>query len=744
MVVAAIMLSVEGRGQAPRLTVERIAALPSFTGTAPSSPVWSPDSARLAFLWSDQGMPFREVWVVTGAGVGPTRLTRFAEDRAPSAPPPTDTSLEALTARAAERARGGVSDLTWWPDARSLVVSYQGDLYRVGIDGAPPTRLTRNGGGKSRLAFSPDGTLLSFLQEGDLWLWKVATGSLVRATDVGVPPIGTTPGGSFFANDVEFRSPVWSPDSSRVALTYEDRRSVRQVPFPDYIGEETTMNLARRGYPGDPGAPRAVAVYTIADGIARFIDLPERTSRSVIGYEWSPDSTTLLIEQDSDDAETRWIHAVRSSDLSIRELLRDHRERRMYSIFTSAWRSDGQAVLFIDDTGGHYRLSALPLAGGPATVLTPGEYDVASERGATTLHVSQKTQQVFFVSSQKNPYERQVYRVADRGGPVTQVTSREGTHSPFISPDGTKLAVLHSSDLSPIDLYLGDTTSGAERRVTHSPPKEFDTYSWSKPRYVTFKSRIDGFTLHGRLLLPPSLDPSKRYPVVLGSVYNNTVRNEWRGLNQTLQQFMAIEGQYINLQVDLRGSVGHGVAFREAFQGDWGGGDLEDLNSAVDYLKTLPYVDPNRIGIWGSSYGGMMVLFALFEKPGMFKAGVAGAPAIEVARFTTGDQHLSRRPNSHPQIFKKSTLLNYGERLEDPLLIIHGLQDDIVPFKSTVMMMEKLITLGKDFDLAIAPRSPHGWTRQEHYAVFMMRKLVQHFDRHLRPGPTSESTAQGL
>jgi dipeptidyl-peptidase 4 len=278
--------------------------------------------------------------------------------------------------------------------------------------------------------------------------------------------------------------------------------------------------------------------------------------------------------------------------------------------------------------------------------------------------------------------------------------------------------------------------------VTRSPPKEFDSYTWSKPRYVTFKSRIDGFTLHGRLVLPPNLDASKKYPVVLGSVYNNTVRNEWRGLNQTLQQFMAIEGKYINLQVDLRGSVGHGVAFREAFQGDWGGGDLEDLHSAVDYLKTLRYVDPERIGIWGSSYGGMMVLFAMFEKPGMFKAGVAGAPAIEVARFTSGDQHLSRRPNSHPHIFKKSTLLNYGERLQDHLLIIHGIQDDIVPFKSTVTMAEKLIALGKDFDLAVAPRSPHAWTRQEHYAVFMMRKLVQHFDRHLRPGPTPESTAQ--
>lgn len=572
------LVTLEGRQQPARLTVERIAALPSFIGTAPASPVWSPDSTRVAFLWNDQGMPFRDVWMVAAGDGEPSRLTRFAP--AESSLPAEDTSLEALTARAAARARGGVSDLVWSPDGRSLVVSYQGDLHRVGVDGAAPTRLTRNGGGKSQLAFSPDGRLLSFLQGGDLWLWHVATETLVRATDVGVPPIGTTPGGSFFANDVEFRTPVWSPDSKHVALTYEDRRGVRQVPFPDYIGEETTMNLARRGYPGDPGAPRAVAVYTVADGIARFIDLPERTSRSVIEYAWSPDGAHLLVEQDSDDAETRWLSVVRTSDRSVRELLRDHRERRMYSIFTSTWRSDGQAVLFIDDTAGHYRLSSLPLSGGPATILTPGAFDVASERGATPLHSSRTRQEVFFVSSQKSPYERQVYRVPERGGAVTQVTSLEGVHWPDVSPDGSKIAVLHSSDISPTELYVRNVVGGVERRVTHSPPKEFDTYTWSKPRYVTFKSRIDGFTLHGRLVLPPNLDPSRKYPVVLGSVYNNTVRNEWRGLNQTLQQFMAREGQYINLQVDLRGSVGHGVAFREAFQGDWGGAEISKTCTA--------------------------------------------------------------------------------------------------------------------------------------------------------------------
>jgi dipeptidyl-peptidase-4 len=133
----------------------------------------------------------------------------------------------------------------------------------------------------------------------------------------------------------------------------------------------------------------------------------------------------------------------------------------------------------------------------------------------------------------------------------------------------------------------------------------------------------------------------------------------------------------------------------------------------------------------------MMVLFALFEKPGMFAAGVSGAPAIDVARFTSNDQHLSRRPQTHPNTFENSTLLNYGEKLSDPLLIIQGLHDDVVPFRSTLMLIEKLLFLGKDFDVAIMPTSPHWWATSEHYGIYTFRKLVQFLDEHVGPGARS-------
>ena len=134
-------------------------------------------------------------------------------------------------------------------------------------------------------------------------------------------------------------------------------------------------------------------------------------------------------------------------------------------------------------------------------------------------------------------------------------------HQPFPSPDGATVALLHTSDLSPTELYLIDASGEeAELRITTSPPPEFTTRSWVQPRYVTFPSRIDGYTLHARILEPADLDSARRYPVIFGPAYSNTVRNRWAGRNGTLHQLLVQRG-YIVVQVDIRGARGTGAPF---------------------------------------------------------------------------------------------------------------------------------------------------------------------------------------
>jgi dipeptidyl-peptidase-4 len=159
--------------------------------------------------------------------------------------------------------------------------------------------------------------------------------------------------------------------------------------------------------------------------------------------------------------------------------------------------------------------------------LTQGEWStVGAAFEGSGLTVSRPAKKAFFLSTRKSPYERQVYAIPDAGGEVSQVTTLAGTHAFSPSPDGTKLALIHSSDLSPPELYLMEARPGAfEKRITRSPAPDFAKHPWIEPSYVTFPSHVDGATLHGRLLTPRDLEPGKKYPAILGPVYSNTVRN---------------------------------------------------------------------------------------------------------------------------------------------------------------------------------------------------------------------------
>jgi len=165
--------------------------------------------------------------------------------------------------------------------------------------------------------------------------------------------------------------------------------------------------------------------------------------------------------------------------------------------------------------------------------------------------------------------------------------------------------------------------------------------------------------------------------------------------------------------------------FREAFLTDFAGGDVEDVASAAAYMSSLPWVDPDRLGLWGSSYGGTLTVFSLLKKPGLYRAGVAAAAAVDARFFGPDDIAIVRYPDTHPAIFER-TALSYAANLEDHLLFIHGLRDQVVPFKTTAVVAEELMRHGKDFEFAFAPGASHRWTRESHHAHYLLgRRLIR-------------------
>ncbi len=715
-------------------TVERLVSLPKLDGTAPARPTWSPDSSRVAFLWNDHGMPFLDLWVVGLDQETPQRLTYLAPPAEELLGPGDDLSLEALRQRAGRLQQRGISDLVWHPDGQSLFLVLEGGL--VQLDPASGQSRSLGPGGGS-LSVSPDGRWLALLRQGDLWVKDLQAGGQHQLTRLGAAGIGTVPIGAFVRPDAYVGRYRWSPDGSHIAFEYIDQRQVRRVPFPSYLHDEPLLHEVRRPYPGDTDLVRRMGIISLESAEQEWLEFEAPNRRVNLDFDWSPDSARLVVMQGADVAEDRWIYLVDARNGDITLLWHDHRPNRVYPIFRAFFNHDGSQVIFVGDHEAYYRLYSMPVTGGEPRRLT-GDFDVASDRSAAWTAVHPGTGDLLFVAAEHSPYERHVYRLGREDDTLTRLTRMPGLHQPILSPNGAHLALISSNDTTPTELYLLTPGEQAEaRQVTSSPLPAFHEYQWLKPRYVSFPSRIDDFTIHARIIEPPTMEPGKRYPVVFGSIYSNTVLNQWNPDRPTsfLQQQMALTGDYITVLVDVRGSVGYGVDFREAFQGDWGRDDLDDLHSAVDYLATLPHVDPERIAVWGNSYGGLLVLTALFRKPGVFAAGVAGAPAIDVHHFTGFDQHLTRHPDTHPHIFEQGSLLDLGENLADPLLIIHGLHDDIVPLKTTLMMAEKLKLLGKQFELDIVHDSGHWWAASDHYARYTFGRLDDFIRRHVPPGP---------
>ncbi len=722
---------------AAALTVERLASLPSLIGTAPAGATWSPDSARLAFLWNDAGWPYRDVWLVDAAGTGLRRVTDFQRTD-PAPVPPTGDSTSALQAQATARARGGASEVLWLPDGALLAV-HRGHVFRLPLDGAPE-RLPV-GDDVSDVASSPDGRRVTFLRDGDLWLWTRGAAAAERLTSIGVPGIAKVPLGSYNKPDREVGTGVWgadwlpyawAPDGQSIVFHASDRRHLRAVPFPSYLGAETIESQERRGYPGDENERRTLSLLRMGTRAITPIPLAAPGRRGISDFQWSP-SGRLLIDQVSDTGAERWLFVVEPNAVTPRLVWHDRRDSRIYPAYVARWHGDGTRIVVVADLAEHDQLFVIDPEAATATpvALTPDSWDVAGERGAATVIAQSSSQALYFTGTARGPYERHVYRLAAGDRAPVALTSLPGVHVPVLSPDGRHLASIWSDDVTPAALLVGEARPGATLRRVTTPPAEFAAHSWVRARYQTFTNQVDRFTVHARIQEPANLDRSRRHPVIFGPVYSNTVRNRWGGLTGTLQQYLVQQG-YIVVQVDVRGSVGYGRAFREAFLMDYGGKDLDDLQAVVDGLKTLPYVDGQRMGIWGSSYGGLLSVYALLKRPGMFAAGVAGAPATDPLAFGPDDVAITRSPDTHPDAFVRGSAMALGANLQDHLLIIHGLMDDVVPFRTTMALAERLMLLGKDFDLATAPAATHAWSSREHYAVYFFRKLAQYFDRFLK------------
>lgn len=693
--------------------LDKLLQEPSLIGVAPRQAVWSPDAETLAFTWDDAGGDFQNVWVLRAGEDVPRQTTRHS---------PSDGGGP------------GVSELVFADNGRIAYVLGDG-IYITDLDGNTE-RMEGDIESPRQLKLSPNGNFLSYVSggpasgylhdfQGDGSLWLRPAGA--KAGDVSRKLLGDGLERTFV------ESYEWAEDSKQIAFMLADNTEVpeRDIHYYSDGGKHQVYRFSR-SFPGDETTRRRLGVLQTADASVRWLRLVDERY-PIWNYGLSADGKRLFANTSNFVVKE---HRIFMFDV-------DSGERTLFHAFDDpqnvvpGWRAEwapaDNGLIVQTDHEGYYHLYHIAEKGGEPRALTSGEWEVAS------FEVDSERNRVYFVANESHLSERQLYRVSLAGGEIDRLTSQPGTWEPTFASDFSRVALDFSSDKIPPDLYALDLDSEAGasiRQVTRSPIPAFDSYVWAEVTYPEFESHRDGMKIFGRLSLPPDFDAAKEYPLIVGSVYANTVRNQWgRGRSPVwaLDEHLVSKG-YLILKVNVRGSWGQGKAFSRGLIRDYGGIDTDDIESAVRDLIDEGFVDPDRVGIWGNSYGGLMTLMSLFKKPGLYAAGIAGAPASNVWHAYPGQMWVmgERRGSDYPERYSRQSALYQTKGLEDPLMILHGTRDPIVLYSDTIALVERLIAQGKMFELVTLPAASHGWAADNPGQTrFAFRKMVDFFDRHL-------------
>ncbi|MGH9474477.1 MAG: S9 family peptidase, partial [Terriglobales bacterium] len=492
------------------------------------------------------------------------------------------------------------------------------------------------------------------------------------------------------------RGLAWAPDSQRLAYSVGGGGADHNRSFPE-IGQKLIFRIS--GY--EPGT-----LYTVS--AAGGAPVAVRTPAGGGGGTWVS-GTTLVASAVSADYKTRTIYLLDATGGAPRAIYTDH-DDKFFSMFgrDAAPRvsPDHKWILFGSDASGWDQIYVVPAAGDrPAVQVTRGAF---SSWRATWSHDSTR---IAFDANPEGPGDREIGIVSLNGDParatVAWLTHGKGTNiAPVWSPDDSRLVYSHTDAQQSPELYVVSASGGRTTRLTESMPEGIRQHRFVAPRLVHYAA-ADGKEVPAWLFVPPGLDRSKRHPAIVwihpDGVNQNydgwhTDRNE--AVYYAFHQYLLQEG-YVVIAPDYRGSIGYGRAWREAVYHDVGGEDATDARRAAVYLKSLPYVDPARIGVWGLSYGGFFTLTAVTRQPTLFACAVDVAGLVDPAMYYEDPYHsgwMAERmgtPQENPELYARAATSTRMSALARPLLILAGTADVNVPFWESTLLLDAILKDGQ-------------------------------------------------
>lgn len=777
------------------LTVDSIMRGPTLVGYPPSGLRWAGDGSRLFFEWRQPGDHEPSTWVVARDGSGLRRLDDEARRSAPPVQGVWDAARRRVlavdqgdivlidsvagTRREITRTTGAESNPRWARADTHVTFVRDNNLFVVPVDGggagllvqltdvaahrpdpsptdvqawlkaeeqrlldavreAAERRARREEQRKKRAL--PKFTLAerqsiadARLSHDGRYAWLLVTERPARARTTEVPSYVTE---SAYKEDLPSRTKAGDVQGTRrlAILDLEKSTTAWAALEPSVAGAD----YAGPGAAARPTAPPAKDAAKPARGLQWAVPLESHDASLAV---------TVVTAADNKD---RWIVAVDPATGSARVIDHLHDEAWVRPLPGFGGFGGGGAagarglgfvghsttLWFLSERDGWMHLYVVDAADPHATprALTAGAWEVT--RAALSLDATT----FFLTTTEVHAGERQVFTMPATGGPRQRLTTAPGAHEVVVSPDGARLADIHSTSRRPPEVFLADARPGASlERVTTSPSDEWLTGRWVEPELVTFAAR-DGVRVPARLYTPEMVGArrARSRPAVVfvhGAGYLQNAHRYWSSYfrEYMFHHLLASKG-YVVLDVDYRGSAGYGRDWRTAIYRHMGGKDLDDIVDGARYLVEAHGVDRRRIGVYGGSYGGFITLMAMFTAPDVFAAGAALRPVTDWAHYSHGyTSDILNVPAIDPEAYRRSSPIYFAGGLKGALLICHGLVDVNVHAQDSIRLAQRLIELRKDnWELALYPVEDHGFERETSWAD-EYRRILELFETHLRP-----------
>lgn len=562
---------------------------------------------------------------------------------------------------------------------------------------------------KLHFAFlSEDGSKVLFARDCDLFYQDMATGKITRITNDGKEnAILNGYADWVYEEELDMSSAAsWSPDGTKIAFLRFDESRVKEYNFALYDNLYPTDFKYKYPKAGEDNSLVDVYIYDVAAAQLTKIDLGDNSNCYFPRVYWLPNSTDAVVlklnrHQNQLDF-IRYNTVTKAQDI----IYTDKNDKWLDVTDDYYFLKDGKTMIVTSERDGFNHIYKVTL-GGEVKQLTSGKWEVNKIQ-----YVNEAKKQIYYLSNESGVLNRDLYVMNFDGKKKALISSGDGWNQTVFSPNGNFYRNQYSN-LNTLPIYTIRDAKGKELRVLNDNQNVQNTmneYGFVKREIISFTT-ADGTQLNGWMMKPANFDPNKKYPVMMncyGGPGSQQVENAYQSAQDYAFYQMLAQHGYISVCVDGRGTATRGDEFKKIIYQQMGKYEAIDQIATANWLKSLPYVDGNRIGIWGWSFGGYLSALSMFRGEGAFKMAISVAPVTNWRYYdNVYTERFMRTPQENPDGYDMNSPTTYANQLNGKYLLIHGTADDNVHFQNAMELVKGLNEAGVEYDQFFFPNKNH-------------------------------------